>query len=56
MNRPYSLNPVCPKFISNKRIFPKIEVRIFDVKEKQSDNLNVIKQTVDLDIFARILF
>ena len=31
MNRSYSLNSVCPKFISNKRIFCKIEARIFEV-------------------------
>ena len=31
LNKSYSLNPVCPKFISNKRVFRKIEVRIFEL-------------------------
>ena len=31
MNRSYSLNQGCPKFILNKRVFLKIEVRIFQV-------------------------
>ena len=30
MNRSCSLNPVCPKFISNWRVFRKIGVRIFE--------------------------
>ena len=31
MNRSYTLNSVCPKFISNKQVFRKIGVRIFEV-------------------------
>ena len=31
MIRSYSLTPVRPKFISNKRVFRKIKVRIFEV-------------------------
>ena len=31
MNRSYSLNSVCPKFISNLRVFRKIGVRKFEV-------------------------
>ena len=31
MKRFYSLNSVCPKFISNKRLFWKIEVQILEV-------------------------
>ena len=27
-----SLKPLCPKFISNKRVFRKIGIRIFEVK------------------------
>ena len=32
-SRPYSLNPVCPKSISNKRVFEKskVEYSIFEV-------------------------
>ena len=31
MNRSYTLNSVCPKIISNKPVFRKIGVRIFEV-------------------------
>ena len=29
INRPSSLNPMCPKFISNKQVFRKIEFSSF---------------------------
>ena len=31
MNRSYPLNPVCPKFILNKRVYRKIAIRLFEV-------------------------
>ena len=48
MSRSYSLNPICPKFISYKRVFEKSKF--------ESSTVYAVQITVNSEIFARVLF
>ena len=37
MNMSYSMNPECPKFISNNRVFRKIGFRVFESSDRVSN-------------------